>query len=200
MRQYVKSCHSGFTLIELIVVLAILGLTVAIGTPNYLGIQAAQEKEVCEQTRSLILKQIKIDQAMGKNIEPNTYLEEVDGFSAIPKCPSGGQYSIVKMEDGYHVYCTIHMTEIVLASPFGNTFEEILDGFVEVTMHYYNENGRYPRSWGDYVFTDIGLDTADWLEPIDHILFEPKGNRLGIIPEEGYKFVFVTNDGEEETV
>lgn len=35
MRQYVKSCHSGFTLIELIVVLAILGLTVAIGTPNY---------------------------------------------------------------------------------------------------------------------------------------------------------------------
>ena len=44
----------------------------------------------------------------------------------------------------------------------GSDFEEITSAMILLVQNFYDENGRYPRSWGDYVYTDIGLDPSEW--------------------------------------
>lgn len=107
--------RDGFTLIELIVTLAVLGLIVAIAAPNYLGISASSSSLACTQQRELINKvlQEQLAQQSGSNVK--SLLEEIladtDGtyFTNQPICPGGGSYQAIKMENGlYGVTCTVH--------------------------------------------------------------------------------------------
>ncbi|MDY6795697.1 MAG: prepilin-type N-terminal cleavage/methylation domain-containing protein [Actinomycetota bacterium] len=82
-------------------------------------------------------------------------------------------------------------------TPLGDTFEEISSGMIELIRKYYEENGRYPRSRGDYAYTDIGLDQAEWELPVDHIYYEPNGQRVRISPEGGYAFEVTDANGKD---
>jgi prepilin-type N-terminal cleavage/methylation domain-containing protein len=82
--------------------------------------------------------------------------------------------------------------EAVALSPLGSTYEEIIPGF-EALM---DEEG-YPRSWGDYRYTDLGLDPDDWDEPILHIYYTPVSSRIYLTPEDGYSFTVYNFDGQE---
>ena len=48
------------------------------------------------------------------------------------------------------------------------------------------------RNWGEFAYTDLGLDPQDWQDPIAHIYYKPGGSLFRLRPEEGY--VFVVND------
>ena len=63
---------------------------------------------------------------------------------------------------------------------------------IQLLEAFYAANNHYARTWGDYVYTDIGLTPADWQKPLNHITYSPGGNRLSIRPEAGYQFT-VTN-------
>jgi len=48
---------------------------------------------------------------------------------------------------------------IVLFLPesfLGSSFEEISVNMIELIEKFYKENGKYPRSWGDHAYNDIG--------------------------------------------
>ena len=61
----------------------------------------------------------------------------------------------------------------------------IAGDFIERINAFYEANGRYPRSWGTYAFTDIGLDPADWTEPVAGIYWGPNGGRIGLANRSG---------------
>jgi len=82
----------------------------------------------------------------------------------------------------------------------GNTYLEITGSIISLINDFYEENERYPRSWGDYVFTDIGLDPEEWQQAYDHIIYSPVGNRVSIKPEEGYAFDVDDLDGNSRTL
>lgn len=82
-------------------------------------------------------------------------------------------------------------------SPLGDTFKEITGGMIALIQEFYDRNGTYPRSWGDYAFTDIGLDPADWKAAYDNIYYKPVGNRIAVQPEEGYSMVVLNAKGKE---
>jgi Flp pilus assembly pilin Flp len=74
----------------------------------------------------------------------------------------------------------------------------IMDDFLARIQKFYDENGRYPRSWGDYRFTDIGLDPADWADSVEGIFWNPNGDKIGLGNKRGDDVqVYVTDmDGK----
>jgi hypothetical protein len=65
---------------------------------------------------------------------------------------------------------------------------------------FYNQNGRYPRSWGDYRFTDIGLNPSDFTQPIDGLYYSPAGPGVNIRPAEGTTLTMQSLDGKSLTL
>lgn len=75
--------------------------------------------------------------------------------------------------------------ETVMLTPFGSTAEEIIPTMI-TTITTAIDEGSPPRSWGDYRYTDLGLDPDDWDEPVNHLYYTPSGTSLRISPEENY--------------
>jgi len=83
-------------------------------------------------------------------------------------------------------------------TPLGSTFSEITGNMTALTMNYYNTNGRWPRSFGDYRYTDLGLIPADW-SGVAHegIIYGTGGSRLSAKPGAGWMFTVAGLDGAE---
>lgn len=90
--------------------------------------------------------------------------------------------------------------EIAKLTPLGDTFGDISAGMIDLIMKFYEKHGRYPRSWGDYVYTDIGLNPEDWKKPIGNIYYKPGGNRVSIAPEAGYALRVIDSNGKERVL
>ncbi len=80
-------------------------------------------------------------------------------------------------------------------SPLGSSFEEISSEMIDLITQFYIDHGSYPRNWGEFKYSDIGLTSSDWDEPIDHIYYAPAGSLIRIRPEEGYSFTFEFGSG-----
>lgn len=85
-------------------------------------------------------------------------------------------------------------------APGGSRIPDLVDDFLTLIRDFQAENGRWPRSWGDYRFTDLGLDPEDWAGPVEGIYWSPNGNRIGLANRPGDNLqVYVTN-GEGNTI
>ena len=65
---------------------------------------------------------------------------------------------------------------------------QTIDFFIKLIEDFYIENGRYPRSWYPYRYTDLGLDPDDWVDGVDGIIYKPNGNVFQIKPVKHYTF------------
>jgi prepilin-type N-terminal cleavage/methylation domain-containing protein len=74
-------------------------------------------------------------------------------------------------------------------SPLGSTFTEISTSMINLIQQRYDTMGSYGRTWGDFAFTDIGLDPQDWVAAVGSIYYRPVGGQMRIRPEEGSRFV-----------
>ncbi len=123
MRMF-KNFHKdnrGFTLVELMVVVVIIGVLTAIAIPVYNASTAKAEKGACEANLRMIDSAIQQYKMLDESTDPLTTgnLEEKlkSYFSdGIPICPSGGTYSIDSDGDGegevYYATCTIEGKEV----------------------------------------------------------------------------------------
>ena len=57
----------------------------------------------------------------------------------------------------------------VSASPLQTVLTSISDWQAR-ELAYYQKYGSWPRTWSPYNFTDIGLNPADWSQPIDGLI------------------------------
>ncbi len=79
----------------------------------------------------------------------------------------------------------------------GSTVSEISGGMLDLINDFYSTNNRYPRSWGDFAYTDLGLDPAEWKDKVfGGIIYKPNGSLLRIRPGEGYTFRIKDENGE----
>ncbi|MEA1929257.1 MAG: hypothetical protein U9N73_13705 [Candidatus Auribacterota bacterium] len=72
---------------------------------------------------------------------------------------------------------------------------ELIDYFIKLIEDFYEENGRYPRSWYPYNYTDLGLDPDDWVDGKDGVIYKPNGKYFRIRPEKHYTFYVDDLDG-----
>lgn len=115
------SNQSGFTFIEMCIVVAIIGVLMVIAVPNYQKAVANAQNKSCEANRKLIESQVE-SYYMDLNSYPPTdtatekktinqliaskYLKEE------PKCPSKGEYTVTIDEKAQtiQVTCSVHPT------------------------------------------------------------------------------------------
>ncbi|MFA5142827.1 MAG: prepilin-type N-terminal cleavage/methylation domain-containing protein [Candidatus Omnitrophota bacterium] len=105
--------YKGFTLIEIMIVVAIIAIALAIAIPNFFRISAVSKQTVCINNLRKItaaVEQWAIDNniASGANI---TTTQESDIYSSYlrggkPKCPSGGDYLLNPVGTNPQAQCT----------------------------------------------------------------------------------------------
>jgi hypothetical protein len=123
-----------------------------------------------------------------------------------PQCPADGVYMwINEASEGNpfrNLGCSLHyfpsQKPAASLTPLGSTFQEINANLIKLLIDYYEKNGKYARSFGDYLYTDLGLNPSGWKAGIDGIIYKPVGNRLNISPASGYTFYVNDTKGAQK--
>jgi Flp pilus assembly pilin Flp len=80
------------------------------------------------------------------------------------------------------------------------TTDQILADFQSRILAYYQKNGRWPRTWSPYNFTDIGLNPDDWSQPVNGLYFSPHGSEVGIANRKDDNLQIYVNDLSGKTL
>jgi len=187
-----KNQIRGFILVELLIVIMLLAALLSIAVPSFVAYTEKARAAFCLSNRH--------------NIEQDkrtAYLNNEAQSLVIDnryKCPSGGVYAWLVSDTADPNYpsigCSLHYGQAPVAlTSLGSTFTEITTAMISLINNFYQQKNRYPRSFGDYVFTDIGLNQGEWAQPVNGLYYKPGGSAVRIRPADGYTLTMKSLQG-----
>lgn len=196
-----RSRKEGFTGIELMIVFAIVGLLAAM-LVRYQHVRSIEKARAttCQYNRALI-DRAEQSYALEKGRPSQNFADLVDAgyLKAVPVCPSKGVYAWASPAQEA-IVCSVHSQAQTAATSLGTTFAEITGGMIGLIDAFFEKNGRYPRSFGSYAYTDLGLDPAEWAKSYDGLFYRPIGGRVSVKPAAGYAITVTGADGQQRVL
>lgn len=101
MYMMIKMNRKGFTLVEIMIVVAIIGLLAAIAIPNFVKARDTARKNACIANLKQMQGAIQVWAIDGNKVGTDTVLMTniaPDYIKKEPKCPSGGTYTLTTVD------------------------------------------------------------------------------------------------------
>lgn len=107
-----KKTRKGFTLVEMMIVVLIIGILISIALPNFMRARENARLRACvanmKQIQSAIEQWGMETKASGDTAVPTDLNAYNNWLKTIPTCPSGGIYTITGTLNTYTITCNVH--------------------------------------------------------------------------------------------